>query len=159
MLSTTRSWIVTTMAGHQPVRISKTATHHASRRLLKVETRSESTAEQGVYIQYIPQYPSQTDVVHWVRAVVVIGVTDSLKVPLPALYRRSCVMMWSGCCCDGSGRSLPDIISLCEYSCILVQVSPCHTVNISCFNAVVDCPDVLCINIWKYDYNLLKSVN
>ena len=25
-------------------------------------------------------------------------------------------MMWSGYCCDGSGRSLPDIIT-CEYPC------------------------------------------
>ena len=43
--STTGSWIVTTMAEHQPARVSTTVTNLVSRRLLKVEIRSVCTIE------------------------------------------------------------------------------------------------------------------
>ena len=56
IMFTTVSWIVTMTAESQPVQISTTTTSHVSRRLLKVETRSVSTAElRRVYIHtYIP---------------------------------------------------------------------------------------------------------
>ena len=57
IMFTTVSWIVTMMAESQPVQILTTATSHVSRRLLKVETRSVSTAElRRVYI-VIHTYP------------------------------------------------------------------------------------------------------
>ena len=59
-------------------------------------------------------------------------------------------MMWSGYCCDESGRSLPDIIS-CEYLCAgtCLAVHPFYCQNVMIFVCVHIHEHLTSLLIWR----------